>query len=321
VDDQVLAKAFLTDLTDAMASLRLDPGSILFLHTTTHRQIEPVVQAMELRQLRDCALVILLRYAPAPNPHHPNAETVARYRDALAAISRLGLADRVHLATDSDLLVEEYGAITDLAVNLLPIPHCGELVPPRDPDARPLIAYLGNARSTKGFQYLPHVVSRFRPRLATGEWAAEFQANVMFRHDLQSVMAVCALRSEPVTLREEELSPAEYDSLLERASLVVVPYQSLYYHAQTSGVFAEAMGRGIPVVVPRGTWMSRQLAASGAGVLFAPGDRADLADAVGQAMERIDELTDLARAQQPSWVKTHNPKNFVAAISRLGWSA
>ena len=155
------------------------------------------------------------------------------------------------------------------------------------------------------------MVSQIRPALATGDWAAEFQANVMFRRDTESVAALCALRQEPVTLLEDELSINQYEELLDRASLVLLPYQTLYYHSQTSGVFAEAIGRGIPVVVPRGTWMARQVGGSGAGMLFAPGDRVDFAETVKQAMLAIMELTDGARALQPSWIAKHSPTAFV----------
>ena len=41
--------------------------------------------------------------------------------------------------------------------------------------------------------------------------------------------------------------------------VVIVPYQRLYYYAQTSGILAEALGAGIPVVVPEGTWMAAEI--------------------------------------------------------------
>src|SRR4051794_2823337 len=43
LDGQTVATAFLSDLMTAAGSLSIPPGSTLFLHTTTHRQIEPAV--------------------------------------------------------------------------------------------------------------------------------------------------------------------------------------------------------------------------------------------------------------------------------------
>lgn len=309
--DTVVKRAFLTDLVAATNKVALEPRSRLFLHTTTHRQIEPAVQALELEKLRNCTLTILLRYSIAPNPNFPNAETVGLYRDALAVIPRLGMTDRVRLVTDSELLANEYRTITDLPIDLVPIPHASGNGSDHCPAAVRHLVYLGNARSTKGFQYLPYMVSRIRPALLSGAWKAELQANVMFRRDTESVTALCALRAEPVTLWEDELSLDAYSALLQRASLVVIPYQTLYYHSQTSGVFAEAIGHGKPVVVPRGTWMARELGDSGAGTLFAPGDRVDLAAAVSKAMQSVDELTVRAKQLQQSWATRHNPRTFV----------
>ena len=65
-DDKVLATAFLGDLITGVKFLELEPRSVLFLHTTTHRQIEPAVQAMAHERLRDFILVILLRYSRHP---------------------------------------------------------------------------------------------------------------------------------------------------------------------------------------------------------------------------------------------------------------
>jgi hypothetical protein len=311
LNDEALATAFLADLMAGTRSVKMEPRTVLFLHTTTHRQIEPAVQVLTQDRLRDSTLVILLRYSTAPNPHWPNAGTVRQYRDALRSIQRLGMAHRVRLVTDSELLAAEYQAITDLRIELMPIPHAGDTLRADDTDSAPRLVYLGNARSTKGFQYLPYMVSQIRPTLDSGAWAAEFQANVMFRRDTESVAALCALREEPVTLLEDELSMHQYEQLLNRASLILLPYQTLYYHSQTSGVFAEAIGRGIPVVVPRGTWMASQIGESGAGMLFAPGDRVDFADTVKRAMSAISKLTGCARALQPTWIAKHNPAAFV----------
>ncbi|MGE0416447.1 MAG: glycosyltransferase [Acetobacteraceae bacterium] len=306
-----LAESFHQDLVETVHSLDAQEDVILFLHTTTPTQIEPTVRF--IRDHPNTRLIVLLRYSITVNPRAPDLDLVRRYRDALACIAAYGVERRVRLLTDSDLLRDEYELIVGMPIDVVPIPHVGDI--PDGPMKRPrTLTYLGNARSSKGFQYLRYLVSQIRPILESGEWACELQANVMFQRDTESIVAVMGLRHEPVTLLETELNVAEYEALLARSSLVVIPYQTLWYHSQTSGVFAEAIGAGKPVIVSRGTWMARQLGDSGAGVLFAPGDQMDLVRATREAMANIDPLTIAAQRMQIGWNRTHNPESFVRAI-------
>jgi glycosyltransferase involved in cell wall biosynthesis len=313
-----LSEIFYRDLVAGADLLSAPDDATYFLHTCTAAQIEPA--ARFIKRSVNSKIIILLRYSITINPMRPDLALVERYREALAAIVNHGVADRVHLVTDSDLLRDEYGLITDLPISVVPIPHVGGVVGREEHSPRTMV-YLGNARGSKGFAYLQHLVAQIRPVLESGEWAAEFQANVMFRRDRESVIAIPILRNEPVTLWEKELSLAEYGALLGRASLVLIPYMTNWYHAQSSGVFAEAIGTAKPVVVPRGTWMARQLGDSGAGVLFNPGDRVDLVRAVREAMDKIVALSTNAQELQEKWTKVHNPAAFAKALLAAGASA
>jgi glycosyltransferase involved in cell wall biosynthesis len=144
---------------------------------------------------------------------------------------------------------------------------------------------------------------------------AELQANVMFQRDWPSSLAVQRLRRLKVKLIENELSTDDYDALLKRASIVLLPYSLVYYHAQTSGIFCEALAQGKPVVVPRGTWMARQLKDHGAGESFLPGDRPSFYEAVLQAVYNYAELKKRAVRSAPAWIKEHNPDRFLRLLA------
>jgi glycosyltransferase involved in cell wall biosynthesis len=306
-----LSEIFFEELTEGAAIVGNPSAAIYFLHTCTPAQIEPA--ARFIKSAADCRLIILLRYSPTINPMYPDCALVERYRNALQSIVAHDVQDRVRLVTDSILLSDEYRLLTDLPIHLVPIPHVG--ISRTEIDHHPAtLVYLGNARSSKGFSYLQHLVAAIRPELLSGQWAFEIQANVMFARDDESVIAIPVLRNEPVKLWESELSLDEYSALLVRAALVVIPYSTSWYHSQSSGVFAEAIGAGKPVVVPRGTWMADQLRFTGAGITFAPGDRADLVRATREAMDNIASLTGNAGALQPTWTAIHNPKAFVQAL-------
>jgi glycosyltransferase involved in cell wall biosynthesis len=183
------------------------------------------------------------------------------------------------------------------------------------------MTYLGNARSTKGFQYLPFVFHALSDKLKNKLWRAEVQSNVMFTHDLESNVALSLLKKLPVQIYENELSINEYNELLLRSSIVILPYQLLFYHAQTSGVLCEAMSAGKPVIVPRGTWLSQQIQGKKVGVKFCPGDRVSLLEATQTAMNNIDELSESAEQQAKEWSNYHSPENFMKyllAVTRGG---
>jgi glycosyltransferase involved in cell wall biosynthesis len=307
-------RAFLRDLSNASRHLELDAGSVVFVHTVTEHYLQPLVDWLEsLPQATRPQLCILLRYAPSPNPFYPQSIAAEEYRRGLGYLASHLVRPWVTLLTDSEQLQREYGELTDLPIHVMPIPHArliDEIAPEVKPAARTM-TYLGNARATKGFHYLPFVIEELYHHFASGEWRAEFQANVMFEHDQESHLALTRMRSLPVTLHEHELTEAAYAGLLARSSLVLIPYQQLYYFAQTSGVLSEALAAGKPVVAPRGTWMADQVKAHGVGTLFIPGDRVSLVDAVREAMLRIEELQAASQAARDLWLGAHNSERFL----------
>lgn len=317
----LIGESFLKDMEGGMRECLYIQDAMIFLHTTTYSQIPPLVDWLKKNRKLNPTIFIMLRYSPSPNPYFPYSGNFNEYRNALKYIKDSGVSKYFRLIVDSELLQDEYSLLTDLKVHLVPIPHTlsEDLYSSNEANQFhcKLITYLGNARSTKGFQYLPYLIEKIRSVLLSGEWSAEFQANVMFLRDLESVISVAQMRRLPVTLHEYELSLKEYESFLKRSSLILIPYQLLYYHSQTSGVFCEALGAGKPVVVPRGTWMAKQLKDKKAGVTFFPGDRLSFVDATKKAMREIDELTANAKIIRSEWNQYHNPHNFFKTLKEL----
>ncbi len=321
INRRVIHRTFVQDLTSGMEVDPIESGTIVYLHTTTFNQIPPLVDWVKRNRHIKLTIFVMLRYSPSPNPYYPLSGGFDQYHAALTYLEESGVADVFRLTVDSDMLQEEYSMITSQPIHLLPIPHTmdhaqaesnvGGIAGPK------LLSYLGNARSTKGYQYLPALIEAIKPQLEAGEWAAEFQSNVMFFRDKESVVSLALMRRMPVKLLEHELSLDQYNDLLVRSALVLIPYQLLYYHSQTSGVLCEALGAGKPVVVPSGTWMAKQIKGKDIGVTFYPGDRVSFVDSTRSAMCRIDELSANARAQRAEWVSYHNPENFMRRMLEL----
>jgi len=98
------------------------------------------------------------------------------------------------------------------------------------------------------------------------------------------------------------VSAERYADQLLRSDIAFLPYSWQRYAIRTSGVFAEALACGLPVVVPDNTWMSDQLAQGhGAGETFAEWAPQAMSGALLRAAERINVLHEQALMRSMAW--------------------
>jgi len=98
-------------------------------------------------------------------------------------------------------------------------------------------------------------------------------------------------------------------SSLLAADVVLVPYSSDAYRYRTSGIFAEAVALGKPVITTRGSWMSDGIDAETA-LLFESGNAVEFAAVMRVAASNLDALSDAAAERRGSWTDFHNPTRF-----------
>ena len=257
---------------------------------------------------------------PTPITTSPTtAHTITRGRSKY--LEKSPRRSRFRLFTDSQELADEYSDYTQLPLRVLPIPHVDPaeeaFAPSWNHRAEGLVrlTYLGDARMNKGFHLLPQLFQQLEPEIRKGRVEGEVQANVRFADEWQAVHAATRLRrQEGVVLHERELTSSEYYALLDRADIVLLPYLLENYHSQTSGIFAEALARGKPVVVPRGSWMARQLGNFGAGATFLPGDRRSLYEACRSAIDDFRQLQAQAREAASVWKQWHSPATYLRVV-------
>lgn len=120
-----------------------------------------------------------------------------------------------------------------------------------------------------------------------------------------------------------ELLPAEqnfsdYQANFSRCTVVLLPYDRRPYVTLASGVFLEAAGRGIPVVVPADTWMAQEISAGrGVGTTY-EGSRPDaIASSVLLAIRDADELTRAARHVATKVRLEHSCKTYLERLIEL----
>ncbi|MBM3979149.1 MAG: glycosyltransferase family 4 protein [Planctomycetes bacterium] len=300
------------ELIDVCRRFAVTADDVFLINTLRHWALRGVIDWLEsCTEDRWPRAALVLHFTAFPNPATSDG-TVEFYRQAFARLARSPARERVRLLADSDVLVDEFAALAPaLRFDLAPIPHLREV---EDAPARAFrVGTVGEARENKGFHLLPRLVRRAAEADLRG---VEFHIH-SFASDPTAVFlrrALAGLRHPTVRLYPDEMTAAEYQRFLASLDLVVLPYTLDNYHAQTSGVFAEAMGAGKLVVAPRGSWMARQLDEHGGGAAFAPGDAEDFARVT------LDVIADRARLQEgraaraARWREFHNPERFLELV-------
>jgi hypothetical protein len=124
----------------------------------------------------------------------------------------------------------------------------------------------GAQRAEKGKRSLPHAISALWPgTLSTGKWDLTLQASAKDARGLipaktkKLIGMDSGSTQSSVRILGGALDAASYLSLIRSSDVGLFLYRSRKYYARCSGVFVEMLACGLPVVVPSGSWLSRQL--------------------------------------------------------------
>jgi hypothetical protein len=167
--------------------------------------------------------------------------------------------------TDTDPLSEQWNLLGIYHFSTLPIPHDDSLKRIQHKVTEPLIiSYIGDARDEKGFQHLAQLVGDIRAA-GFGSERVKFRFQSNFNVPLGEAGSRIAkaelslMSGDGVELLEGPFDSNEYTNLINTSDILLVPYDESNYYARSSGVFAEALIAGVPVVYPAKSWMGREL--------------------------------------------------------------
>ena len=185
-------------------------------------------------------------------------------RQLLQELQQAAKNCRIYLYTDSEQLTDYYNTLGVYTFETLPIPIDKRYFLEKKKDfSEPVqISYVGAARSNKGYQYLPSLIAEFAQERSENKIAFSIQSNL---NSIEGDPQILAARSElevemdNVTILSEAMSPDEYRNVVLNSDAVLIPYDVHEYQRRTSGIFAECMAAGIPVIIPSGSWMMLQL--------------------------------------------------------------
>jgi hypothetical protein len=161
------------------------------------------------------------------------------------------LPDRCQCLTDSEPLGDSLRAYLQTPLTVMPIPHTDfpDLVPlPVHPD--PLVCWWpGSPRAEKGWSDIK--------QLTQVPWTKTPQIELVAA---QAAALVGTAKGVTVRLIGDRLSREDYAAWLNRAQVILLPYDPLAYQERTSGIFTEAIIAGRIPLVKADTWMATELA-------------------------------------------------------------
>ncbi|MGD0634963.1 MAG: glycosyltransferase [Beijerinckiaceae bacterium] len=310
--------ALVNDLLELHQRFAFRHDDLIIINTLGHwalRGIPLFAARLDPRELPRFSVISLFSSEPKPGVFN---ESRRHYGEAFQAICDSPARDRIRVFSDADTLIEEYSRLSPLPVSLAPFPQ-DHGRPAANASGGPLIvSYVGEARDHKGFHLLPFLVGHVGCKYSAAQVCFHIQTYISDPRQRFYKRSMSALRkAENVTLIPGILSDLEYSELLSRSNVILLPYKTTFYHRQTSAVYNSAASMGIPVVVSRGTWMSRKVQQLGGGALCNPDDAHSLGEAVIDVCARYNEYAKAASDAGSRWRAFNNTKSFIRVMD---WS-
>ena len=311
-------ESFIATLAKALEELQINQQDQIFIHTIGVEQIEELFHFLGAQPFDSLPLFHLLLRRDPQEPLVTQAQGLGLPSLLWASYESKLWPDKIRFYADTDALVAKYNALSPVRLQKIPIPFRQEkllkFLIPGDKSHRHLV-YLGDARSEKGYQYLPELVADlWDDYLQPGKVYFTIQSNYNVAGGetgiLRSKLRLSQYPSQKVRLMEEPLQAEEYYQLLARADLVILPYDRQAYQ-RSSGVLTEALAAGKPVVVPAHTWLAEQVDDSRAAVYQNP---CHLSTVVRSALANLDNLAIAAQAYSHQWRAQQSPERLIEVL-------
>jgi len=311
------------DLKKGFPPERLRPGDIIFDYTMTTNWVLPFWQWTRQSPHRDSFRIVWQFFFPlaeAGAGFWPKLLFSRFYRRLFSGLAGGIKAGRILLCSDTEHRAAEYSRATGLDFAVLPMAtESDSPVSPPAGSSKIRLSSLGPARIAKGIELISDLTIKLQDLLKSGRIELVIQANPQPEGDLRVIAAIEKLRKANLPnleLINDPLSPSKYQTALSGTGIMLLPYDpAIYGMARTSGVFAEAMAAGIPVVVPRFTWTAQQCERYNTGAVFTYGDASDFETAVRGLIENYREYKERSLAAAKSWNRDHGAEALAGIIT------
>jgi len=296
---------------------RLHANDWVLLTISTQLEAHALTRWLQELPLRKKPWIVILFLSDRWNRSGPDEydRQIAEFRTLQATISSLTPDDarRVIFLATTGLLAEELTGLLGTNVDTAPMP-----LPYGDPQLSsaaerashlPRVVILGGTRREKGSHLIPAIVEACRSHVQA-EFVVHLTNDTLTAEELEKLAMI---GNQPhVTVIRHPMTLPEYNAALNDADIALFPYEVIPYRKRTSGVFAEAVAFGKPVVVTRGTWMAEQIESGrAAGTIFEELQADSIARAIARCVADLESLQQSAQAVSSEWRRTVSLSAFV----------
>ena len=176
------------------------------------------------------------------------------------------------------------------------------------------VAIPGSGRVEQGFGLWPQIHSvlrRIRP-----ESKMLFQVSGKNQEKLFRAAVIQEENTHNTSIAHATPDRISHISLLDSCRLILLPYLPSIYALRGSGIFTEVCSLGKPVVAHSQTPMGRMIRAGlAAGITFQEHTASSIANAVDEALSRIEQLERRAQELSPVWRDRHDVTNILRNLT------
>lgn len=319
------------DLSAAIEALEIGASDRLLFHTADGATYRAVANLCGTVPEQDFPIIhICTPYDPVGVM--PNRNDPSEVETAIEKFKKVGfLSKRIFLYAENAALAKHLSILWDCNVQTLNLPamETDEVSIQSAKQYRQkklcvdasafVIVSLGAARIEKGFHLIPDIVRRVFELIKTEEFSDIRASNVKFalhaspqiigRHPVieSAINRLKVYEKDDVELFLDTLSDQDYGSLLLASDSVLLPYDEDAYRVRGSGVVAEALVAGKPIIAKSGTYPAAVASSQGGGHGKTPLEMAiALLELIRDKTNRYERAKDASeRYQQENCVSSY----------------
>jgi hypothetical protein len=243
-----------------------------------------------------------------------------------SSLKKIKFNRNIKLFSDSEELIKEYSKYTKSRIYLLPTitiqknsinkKKFGKKI---RKNKRLNIVFLGNPRIEKGFfEVIDSILQFINSSLFIFLKKVIFHVQINNPEDnpklLRKLHDLKKIKSKSIVLYHTKLSHKEYNSLVIKSNIVLVPYRKESYKSRTSGPFCESLSSGKIVITTKDTWMEKQLIKYGINdnkITCESGNAKSLVKSIVYCLKKYKRIKKVFKKIGKRWIKYHNSRNLI----------